>query len=109
MEAGEALVRLASVNLSALAWRYRNVSAELVAMQPPALIQEAHPPNPGELSRPISTARIPRLGHFAPHGVPASSRIGAGIPGTRTTLSGTRTHRLGGKKVTAHEGDCGGW
>ena len=42
----------------------------------------------GELSRPILTARIPRLGHFAPHGVPASSRIGAGLPGTRTTLLG---------------------
>ena len=32
-----------------------------------------------------------------------------GSPAPALPFSGTWTHRPGGKKVTAHEEDCGGW
>ena len=67
----------------------------------------------GELSRQIRTARIPRLGHFAPSGVPASNSPAPAIPAPVLPSTGIRTLRLGGKKITAH-GEChggtgGGW
>ena len=67
----------------------------------------------GELSRQIRTARTPRLGHFAPLGVPASNPFGTGSAGACTTLLGQSHSSHWRKKVPArgecHGGTGGGW
>ena len=67
----------------------------------------------GELSRQFRTARTPRLGHFAPLGVPASNPIGTGCAGARTSLLGQLYSSHWRKKVPArgeyHGVTGGGW